>query len=150
MAVDVVEQHLSPRTNERLREILSLLGGSLLQYSRHCSPWVPHHAEPTLAALMKLVERQGDSVREMAKTLETNVVDFAARSSDDFTDMHYVSLDFLIERIIADQSRRVARLKADVVDLEIGLPPLARQVLDREIAILDELRSLKRQLDNPP
>lgn len=150
MAGDVVNQHVSHQTSERLREVLSLLGGSLLQYSRHCSPWVPHHAEPALAALTKLVERQGDSIREMAKTLETNVVDFAARSSDDFTDMHYVSLDFLIERIIADQSRRVARLKADVVDLEIGLPPLARQILDREIAILDELRSLKRQLDNLP
>jgi hypothetical protein len=147
---DAVDQHVSHLTSERLREVLSSLGGSLLQYSRHCSPWVPHHAEPTLAALMKLVERQGDSIREMAESLGINVVDFAARSSDDFTDMHYVSLDFLVERIIADQSRRVARLKADVVDLEIGLPPLARQILDREIVILDELRSLKRQLDNPP
>jgi hypothetical protein len=146
---DAVDQHVSHLTSERLREVLSSLGGSLLQYSRHCSPWVPHHAEPTLAALMKLVERQGDSIREMAESLGINVVDFAARSSDDFTDMHYVSLDFLVERIIADQSRRVARLKADVVDLEIGLPPLARQILDREIAILDELRSLKHRLNEP-
>lgn len=150
MAGDAIDQHLSRQASERLREVLSSLGGSLLQYSRHCSPWVPHHAEPTLAALMKLVERQSDSVRELAESLGMNVVDFAARSSDDFTDMHYVSLDFLIERILADQSRRVTRLKADVVDLEIGLPPLARQVLDREIAILDELRLLEHQLDNPP
>lgn len=149
MAGYAIDQRLSQRSSERLRDVLGLLGGSLLQYSRHCSPWVPHHAEPILAALMELVERQNESIHELARSLETNVVDFAARSSDDFTDMHYVSLDFLLERIIADLSRRVARLKADVVDLEIGLPPLARQVLDREISILDELRSLKRHLNEP-
>lgn len=108
---------------EILNRVLRELSGCILQYVREISPWTS--ADPAGDKLKSVVdqcvERQAQSIALLAEFLEARQarVEFGPFSAD-LTDLHYVSLKFLLKRLIADQTQIVESLNRAVTLLPGG------------------------------
>ena len=132
---------------ELLNRVLRDLSSSFLQYVGECWPWtsVGSDGEQLRAAINTCVDRQRGSIATLADYLNPRQarVEFGKYSSD-FTDLHYVSLAFLLKQLVSNQSRIVESIDRQVTLLSSG--DLSRELLDavqtNERANLAALKSL--------
>jgi hypothetical protein len=89
----------------------------LLQYAQECWPWTtatetPGVEPPEQKAVEQMAARQRDFVARLVDVLTERgaVVDLG--SFPDFSEMHYVSLDYLLGKLIADEQRLISELEA--------------------------------------
>lgn len=106
---------------EILNRVLRELSSCFLQYAGECWPWTSAGAEgeKLRVSVMQCVERQRQSIGLLAEHLAAHQdrVEFGKFSSE-FTDLHYVSLTFLLKRLVASQTKLV-----EFVDRTVTLLP---------------------------
>ncbi len=98
--------------NERLNELLISLYRSLLQYVAESSVWTDVQSEANAMAMQHIAAEQRQGVGRLTDLLIQRgcVVDFGVYPTE-FTDLHYLALDFLYEQLEADETRLIARIE---------------------------------------
>jgi len=106
-----------PETNsqdasELLNRLVVRIYRGLLQYSVDCWPWTDSEESAEKRAVERMAQAQRREVGRLVDTLTGRglVVDFGNYPDD--SDLHYVSLDYLLGKLIADEEAIVAELLA--------------------------------------
>ena len=127
----------------QLNRLFVLLHRSLLQYLGECSPWTAEdsHQSDTLAALSDIVTRQKQDEILLADVLTGSgwVVDRGGYSTS-FTDLHYVSLKYLLKQVVLSQTDIVKAFEAAAQ--KYPDMPLLQTVANNEREILNSARPL--------
>jgi len=133
---------------EALCDLLAKLGRSLLQYLDEADPWTDAAHADAKTTLDRLAAGQQDSCREVSDLLLElhEPADFGTYPSE-FASLHYLALDFLMSRMVADQLGVVAAADAAIAAYGrgAGLRTLNR-VWEREAGHFEELRRLADRL----
>jgi hypothetical protein len=131
--------------NERLNELLILLGRSLLQYVGESWPWTAEHETQPREVINRLVAEQQESVAQIAEFLDERGHRITYGSfPTEYTSLHYAALDYLLTRLIADQREIFeevgeARLEAEGdYDAELLLTGVSEQAR-RHLTELEQL-----------
>ncbi|QDU45899.1 hypothetical protein Mal52_43960 [Symmachiella dynata] len=103
--------------NACLNEVLIRILRGLLQYAGECWPWSSaEHGEeyPTIA---RLVAEQQEQVQELADLITERgaLVDFGTYPTE-FTDLNYVSLDYLLDALVQEQVQLLADVRQAMTD----------------------------------
>lgn len=108
---------------EILNRVQRQLSGCFLQYVGEIWPWTSVEAEGAKlkSSLDQCVARQKESIALLTEYLAPRQarVEFGSYSAD-FTDLHYVSLHFLLKHLISSQSLIVESLNRAVTTLPGG------------------------------
>lgn len=108
---------------EILNRVQRELSGCFLQYVGEIWPWTSVGAEGAKlkAMLDECVARQGQSIERLVEYLASRQSRVEpGHYSADFTDLHYVSLHFLLKHLISSQSLIVESLNRAVTMLPSG------------------------------
>ncbi len=116
---------------EILNRVLRELSSNFLQYLGECWPWtsVGTNGEQLRTAANQCVSRQRKSIELIAEYLAPRQarVEFG-KFSTEFTDLHFVSLQFLLKQLISNQTRLVESVDRSVTLLPSGDP--SRDILE--------------------
>ena len=116
---------------EILNRVLRELSSSFLQYVGECWPWtaVGPNGKQLRADANQCVGRQRQSIELTAEYLAPRQarVEFG-KFSTEFTDLHFVSLQFLLKQLISNQTQLVEFLDRGVTLLPSGDP--IREILE--------------------
>lgn len=87
-----------------LNDLLINVGRSLLQYVGECWPWSDANAQDEQQAIDRLVQRQKQQVGQLANLLRDAEwsTDYGSYPTE-YTDLHYVALDYLLDQLIQNQ-----------------------------------------------
>lgn len=98
-----------------LTEIVSRESRSLLRYLSEAFPWVRTGASETLTRLHTVAREERDGMATLTRYLNRLriVLPHPGSYPASYTSMNFVSLDYLIPRLVADQQRRIAALERD-------------------------------------
>ncbi|HEY0982778.1 hypothetical protein [Schlesneria sp. T3-172] len=90
--------------NARLNELLIALGKSLLQYVGQCSSWSSRSQKGVEAEFQKIVAVQQEHVAKLSALLTERrwTIDFGGFPAD-YTDLHFLSLNYLLKLIRVNQ-----------------------------------------------
>ena len=117
--------------SERLNSLFVMLHRSLLQYVGECWPWtaVGPNGKQLRTDANNCVSHQRQSIGLIAEYLALRQarVEFG-KFSTGFTDLHFVSLQFLLKQLISDQTRLVESVDRNVTLLPGGDP--SRDILE--------------------
>ena len=138
---------------DMLNRVLARLYRSLLQYAVDCWPWTS--ATDTAASEMpeqrvieEMTARQQEFVARLADliTRRGDVVDFG--SFRDNSELNYVSLDYLLGKLIADEQGLIAELQVALPALQhdAEATALVSELLAVETQNLTQLRELSRSV----
>jgi hypothetical protein len=99
--------------NLALNEILATLHRSLPVYLSHAAPWVAYGNEEAHRVLARIVAEKEDQVHRLTELLDARrfTID-RGEFPMDYTSLHDVSLDFLINQLIRDQRHEVQRIES--------------------------------------
>ncbi len=143
------------RTIEILNQLIALLYRSLPMYLRYASPWRSDRTEPVwrtveymLIDQEALVSRAAALVQELDGRVDTGEFPM------EFTGMHDLALEFLLQRLIHYQRRDVERLaqlaqQAASGGIDRRARDLVQEALGSARAHLEALEALARG-DGPP
>ncbi|MCA9079635.1 MAG: hypothetical protein KDA58_03710 [Planctomycetaceae bacterium] len=114
--------------NELLNDLLIAIHRSLVLFADEVSPWASESAQAFQSEVTSLAQRQRVDVGRIAALLNQRgeAIDFSYFPHE-FTSLHFVSLDYLAERLIAGQRELVSQLEAAVDGLSDD--PQAQEVL---------------------
>lgn len=131
-----------------LNRILATLNRSLAMYLADADPWTRAGDEQAAAALARIVEDQRRDVNRLAEV----IIDSAARVDPgqwpmEFTDLNFLSLDYLMQELIRHQREDVAQIQrcASLLANDRNARELAEEVLGSEQAHLEALEDLAPQ-----
>lgn len=126
-----------------LNQLLIDVGRSLLQYVGECWPWTSRDDEPLREAIIELVVVQNEQARRLTDLLLDRDwdIDFGTYPTE-YTDLHYVALDYLLSQLLANQTELCDQ--AESVLNSVGEDPEVRQLLGR---IHSELQTITRRLE---
>jgi hypothetical protein len=138
----------STNTNLALNELVVILNRSLPMYLSHAAPWVAYghqEAQQTLDLLVADARHYATRISELlvARRHTVDLGEFPMA----FTSLHDVSLDFLIEHLIAHQKRDLYRIEA-ITNRLSGDPEaraVAHEVLTNGQSHLKAIQSLQAQ-----
>lgn len=127
-----------------LADLFTTLGSSLLQYLDEADPWTDAEHAEAKATLDRLAKSQQTSYGELADLVARRhlQLDFVTFPSE-FGSLHYLALDFVIGKMIANQIAVVAA--CDAALQACGRDPASRllhSIQSREAHHLVELRKL--------
>ncbi len=137
--------------NEVLNQVLVVMGRSLLQYSADAWPWTGSRSSAARTAVEALIAEQKARVGQLADLLDSRgwTIDFGVYP--DFTDLHYLSLDFVLPHLVENE-------RGVVTEIETALPKSASDpeaaalltaILPAEKAVLSKLEELSRSTPRP-
>jgi hypothetical protein len=103
--------------NDILNHLVGRVYRSLLQYSVECSPWSAlsesvGSAAPEEQIVEQIAARQQSFVGRLVELLTNRGETVDLGNFPDNSALHYVSLDFLLGKLIADEQQIVAELEA--------------------------------------
>jgi hypothetical protein len=99
-------------TTAALNDALAALTSSLVQYSGECGPWIEADDDTELAALELFRRRQQLQVARLIELLgDRGATVELGRFPTKYTDLHFVSLESLYPRLIANQQAIIETLK---------------------------------------
>ena len=139
-----------------LNHVLARVYRCLLQYAQECWPWTtatetPGVEPPEQKAVEQMSARQRDFVARLVDLLLRRgaAVDFG--SFPDFSEMHYVSLDYLLGKLIADEQKLISELEAAHTTLESDATArgLVSELLASEKENLVRLRGMAAKAGAP-
>jgi hypothetical protein len=135
--------------SDLLNRLLVRIYRGPLQYAVDCWPWsaaadAKGVEPPEQRAIEKMATRQQQFIARLVELLSRRraVVDFGVYP--DYSELHYVSLDYLIGKLIADEQRLVAELEAAQTGLKDD--PEAAQVVSELLAAEKEHLAQLRDL----
>ena len=103
--------------NARLNDVLIRIHRNLLQYAGECWPWsAVDHAEEQ-AVIFEMVAEQRDETHDLVWILQQRGwnVEFGTYPTD-YTDLHYISLEYLLDRLVAEQKQLIQDVESAIVD----------------------------------
>lgn len=121
------------QSSARLNAVLIRTYRSLLQYLRECSAWADLNEADVEQAAESMGKEQQALVGRMVDVLQSRgwAIDFGNFPTE-FTDLHYVALDYLLGQLVADEGKIIAEAqRARVASAD---DPEVCDVLDRLIA----------------
>src|SRR5262249_7090243 len=136
--------------SDSLNRLLVDLYRGLLMYAVECWPWssaadAGGAEPPEQRAIESMAARRQQGVSRLVELLSRRraTVDFGVYP--DNSHLHYVSIDFLVGKLIADQERLVAELEAARKGLtgDTEAVRVVGELLDTEIENAAKLRALK-------
>ena len=141
-----------------LNRVLARLYRSLMQYAVDCWPWTsstdtaasdsPGSDSPGQKSIEQMTARQQEFVARLADLITSrgNVVDFG--SFRDNSELNYVSLDYLLGKLIADEQGLIAELQVALPALQhdAEATALVSELLAVETQNLTQLRELSRSV----
>jgi hypothetical protein len=138
--------------NARLNSFVISIGRSLLQYADECWPWSGMTQAQAESAFHRIAAVQRQEVAALVELLaqrEWNV-DFGTYPTE-YTDLHFVSLDFLSSRIIAGEQAIVADLEDAVHSCgeDAEAAHVLSEVLTTEKKIVERLKAVEASLPQP-
>ena len=121
------------QSSARLNAVLIRTYRSLLQYLRECSAWADLNEADVEQAADNMGREQQALVGRMVELLESRgwAIDFGNFPTE-YTDLHYVALDYLLGELVADEAKLIA--EAQQARFASGDDPEVVDVLDRLIA----------------
>lgn len=136
-----------PQHNAALNDLLIQVYRSLLQYTVECWPWSDPDAEAEQEVITQMAARQRAVVARIAELLDgrQQTVDFG--TYPDWSELHFVSLDYLLGKLIDDEQQLIAAIER----AQPGLKPdpqgsaLAFDLLHGEQQNLGRLKELSAQ-----
>ena len=138
---------ITPHDAARLETTLRRETRSLLQYSRESFPWVRTGTEEPLVRLHQVMTRDRDAQLALQRflTRHRHPSSFLGSFPMSFTTMNFVSLDWLLPRLLQEQTQALAALEHDRDSFPDGL---ARAELDRLVVLKrDTVRELSALAD---
>ena len=131
--------------NAELGQLLIDLARCLLQYVGECWPWTGDH-DLAQRTIEELVSRQKEKIGCLAALLNQRrqLVDFGAYPTE-FTDLHYLALDHLLQRIIEDEESLIGVLQQAVGDCaeDVEVARLLDQISAGERKNLEQLHEIQ-------
>lgn len=130
--------------DDALAELYAALGRSLLQYLDEADPWTDAGHADAKATLDRLAAGQRESFADVNDlVLRRHVLPSLDTYPSEFASFHYLALDFLIRRLVADQLGVVAAVDAAFAACGQGTAARALgRVRTREAERFEELRRL--------
>lgn len=98
--------------NKQFNRLLINVGRSFLQYVGECWPWTQVDAAAERDKINDLVARQQRQVAKLVELLvqrDGGAIDFGSYPTE-YTDLHYVSLDYLLAQLIENEQLVVAEI----------------------------------------
>lgn len=139
-------------TNERLNDALIDLGRSLLQYAGESWPWTSEDEAGERETVQRLVAEQRETVLQLATLLDERAhrITYGQYPSD-YTSLHYVALDYLLDQLAAQQQSLAEELSATAAELAGDEPARAAVAAAAEQAAQHqrELEGLIAQRNSP-
>jgi hypothetical protein len=131
--------------NAELNRLVVDLGCSLLQFVGEVSPWSPTNAVAARDTVLRLLEEQRQHVALLVGLLTERrwPVEFGVYPAD-FTDLHFLSLNAMLPRIIENQNAIVAELDETLRTCtgDAGAVEVLNTVLGGELAITEALKGI--------
>ena len=131
--------------NADLNALVIDLGRSLLQYVGEAWPWTDESSRDMQSAVDDLVARQAALVKRIVNCLAAGnwAVDLGIYPAE-YTDLHYVSLDFLLAQLIhnADDLVAVIREIRRRISDDAAVAPLLSDAESDQQFIANKLREL--------
>ena len=131
-----------------LNRILATLNRSLPQYLADADPWTQAGDEQAAQTLRRIVEDQRRDINRLAEY----IIEHAAHVLPgqwpmEFTDLNFLSLDYLLQEIVRHQRQDVAQVERCValLDNDSEARELAEEILGSEKAHLEAVEDLSRQ-----
>jgi len=127
-----------------LNDVLIALHRSLLQYMVDAWPWSEDQAAATREVLASEADSQAETVEGLTELLRERGFPVAFGTYPDFSNLNYVSLDFLLKRVVKNQELVVAACEA-AAGLLFDHPEdadLVREIAESERDRLQHLKSL--------
>lgn len=133
-----------PQSNALLNDLLVQAYRSLLQYTIECWPWTDPDAVGEQETVRQMAEAQQAAVQELASLLDHRHVPIDFGTYPDWSGLHFVSLDYLLSKLIADETNLIARIEQALAALSTDLEAKAalRGLLQTELSNLGKLREL--------
>ena len=133
--------------NSKLNQLLIDLGRSLLQYVGQCSSWTSRSEAAMAEQFCKLVELQEEHEAELADLLTERrwTIDYGGFPAK-FTDLHFLSLKYLLKLIVQDQKAILSELE-DASHICVDDPEAAAlidSILRSERHITERIESLTK------
>jgi hypothetical protein len=102
-------------SSDRLNDMLIDVGRSLLQYVGESWPWTSEDECDIRAAVERMVAEQRDTVLQIAMLLDERGHRITCgQYPSDYTSLHYVALDYLLDQLIAEQQDLAGELAGAV------------------------------------
>lgn len=136
----------TPETLILLNDLLISIHRGLLQYVAEAWPWTEVHETNVREQIIDDARKQQSSVRELAAFLDKHGHTIAWGTFPiAYTSLHFVSLDFLSDRLIAGQQKIVDKCRrvAEAVAADPSALRLVESLIQVESARLRSLQSLK-------
>lgn len=135
----------TPETLILLNDLLVSIHRSLLQYAAEAWPWTDAHAGDVREQIVAAAEKQHESVRDLALYLDRHGHTVAwGQFPVAFTSLHFVSLDYLMSRIVAGQQEIVDKCRrvAEAVGEDARAAKLVESLIQVESARLRSLQPI--------
>jgi len=133
------------RVHEVLNELLRLQMRSLPQYLESTSFWAERGEQQAKDAVSRIVEDQRQMGQRIAKLIESRGKTVSAGEfSMSYTDLHFLSIDYLLKRIMEEQQRDIPVIENMAAELsdDQEARTLVEEVLGSEKAHLESLEEL--------
>jgi hypothetical protein len=138
------ENHRGIEHNDVLNGVLVLLRRSLLQYAREAWPWTGTGQSATHVEVDRLIANQAERVGKLADLLDKRrwTIDFGAFR--DFTDLHFLSLAFLLPHLVENETTVVREIERALPQCagDSAATALVAEILVGESQALSELQDL--------
>ena len=125
-----------------LNDVLIALHRSLLAYMVDAWPWTDDHSAAAKDAIDKEAASQAETVSGLTELLKERGFAVAFSTYPDFSNLNYLSLDFLLKRLVKNQEGVVAACRSAAISLAAH-PEDADLVREIEISEQDRLEHLK-------
>lgn len=136
---------MSPADKERLRELYRRESRSLLQYVLGASPYAAGTDRKLLDEVTRIGNEESDTIRELHDFLASHRVTppHLGAFPVAFMDLNFVSIRFLLPKLITEQRRDLTALEADHAETT---DPAGRELVQRLVELhrrhLKELEGL--------
>lgn len=135
-------------TNERINDILIGLSHSLLHYVGETWPWTSENERGVREQLHALITQQQHQVAKLATYLSNqgHIIDFGTYPTE-YTDLQYLSLDYLLKRLIEDQEYVLKDIQTAAQDpsTDAGARSLLQQIEAGVAQTIGTLRDIARK-----
>jgi len=131
------------KINEELNRLLIRLAKSLIQYAGECWPWVEESGDQ-YEAVCRVVACQKKSIAQLADLLSARdwTIDWGVYP--DYSDLHYIALDFLLDKLIAAEEALVRQIEQtiEICSADIDAVRLLRTILATECKNHETLKNV--------
>ena len=107
---------MNPANTALVQEIVRRESLSMLNYVGDAFPWTTSRGGPALARLQHLVQTHREAVGELGRFLVRNrtPVGYIGSYPTGFTTINFLSLDYILPRLVADEQRGIAVLEQNL------------------------------------